>query len=65
MGIGILMMLLYLHLVFAPWKRFRTSVDGGAWPEAAAQLNKIRITVGINLALGLITIIIGSTGRYW
>lgn len=65
MGTGILMLLLYLHLVFAPWKRFRTAVDGGAWPEAAVQLNKIRVTVGINLILGLITIIIGATGRYW
>lgn len=65
MSLGILMMLLYLHLVFAPWKRFRAAVDGGAWPEAAVQLNKIRVTVGVNLALGLITTIIGSTGRFW
>ena len=65
MTTGIVMMLLYLHLVFAPWKRFRTAVDAGAWPEAAVQLNRIRITVGINLILGAITLVIGATGRYW
>lgn len=65
MATGILMMMLYLHLVFAPWKRFRIAVDGGAWPDAAVQLNRIRVTVGINLVLGVITLVIGSTGRYW
>jgi uncharacterized membrane protein len=65
MGIGIIMMLLYLHLFFAPWKRFRTAVDRGAFPDAAKALNQIRMLVGINLTLGVITIIIGGTGRYW
>src|SRR5581483_3688355 len=27
MGVGILMMLLYLHLIFAPWRRFRAALD--------------------------------------
>jgi uncharacterized membrane protein len=65
MGIGIIMMLLYLHLFFAPWKRFRTAVDRGAFPDAAKALKQIRMLVGINLTLGVITIIIGGTGRYW
>jgi uncharacterized membrane protein len=65
MGIGIIMMLLYLHLFFAPWKRFRTAVDRGAFPDAAKALHQIRMLVAINLTLGVITIIIGGTGRYW
>jgi uncharacterized membrane protein len=65
MGIGIIMMLLYLHLVFAPWKRFRTAVDAGTFPEAGKALNQIRMLVGINLILGVITLIAGGTGRYW
>jgi uncharacterized membrane protein len=64
-GIGIVMMLLYLHIMFAPWKRFRAAVDGGAFPEAAKNLNQIRILVGINLILGIITVLIGATGKYW
>jgi uncharacterized membrane protein len=62
---GILMMLLFLHVIFAPWRRFRDAVDRGALPEAAKSLNQIRIIVGINLLLGVLTIVIGGTGRYW
>jgi uncharacterized membrane protein len=65
MGIGIIMMLLYLHLFFAPWKRLRTAVDRGAFPDSAKALHQIRMLVAINLTLGVITIIIGGTGRYW
>lgn len=64
-GIGIVMMALYLHILFAPWKRFRVAVDGGAFPEAAKNLNQIRILVGINLILGVVTLLAGATGRYW
>src|SRR5579871_6603778 len=34
-GLGIVMMLIYLHLFFAPWPRFRTAVDRGVFPDAA------------------------------
>jgi uncharacterized membrane protein len=65
MGIGILMMLIFLHLYFAPWKRFRVALDAGDNAAAAAQLNQIRILVTINLILGLLAAAIGSSGRYW
>jgi uncharacterized membrane protein len=65
MGIGILMMLIFLHLYFAPWKRFRVALDAGDNTAAAAQLNQIRILVTINLVLGLLTAAIGASGRYW
>jgi uncharacterized membrane protein len=65
MTTGIIMMLLYLHLVFAPWRRFRAALDSGALPEAAKSLNQMRMIVGINLLLGALTLIIGGTGRYW
>ncbi len=65
MGIGIVMVLIFLHLFFAPWKRFRAALAAGDNPAAAAQLNQIRILVTINLVLGLVTAAIGSGGRYW
>ena len=65
MGIGILMMLIFLHLYFAPWKRFRVALDAGDNAAAAAQLNQIRILVTINLILGLLTAAIGASGRFW
>jgi uncharacterized membrane protein len=59
------MMLLFLHLFFAPWRRFQRAVDAADFAAAGRQLGQIRLIVTINLVLGLITIIIGSTGRYW
>ena len=64
-GIGILMMLLFLHLYFAPWRRFRTAVAREDWAEGGRQLGQIRRIVTINLILGLIVIAIGGSGRYW
>jgi uncharacterized membrane protein len=64
-GTGILMMLLYLHLFFAPWRRLQKFVQAADWPNAGKQLAMIRKLVAINLALGVITILVGSTGRIW
>lgn len=64
-AVGIVMTLLYLHLVFAPWRRFRQAIDRGAFPEAAKSLNQIRIIVATNLVLGIVTLVIGGTGRFW
>ena len=62
---GILMMLLFFHLFFVPWRRFSRAVDAGALAEAAAALNQIRRIVAINLVLGLLTVAVGASGRFW
>ncbi len=64
-GLGIIMMLAFGHLYFAPWQRFRRAVDGADFATAAAQLNQIRRIVEFNLVLGLIVVVVGATGRYW
>ncbi len=64
-GLGIIMMLLFFHLYFAPWRRFRAAVARQDLPAAAGQLNQIRIIVTVNLLLGLVTVAVGSSGRYW
>lgn len=64
-GLGIIMMLAFFHLYFAPWRRFRTAVDAGDLKAAAPQLNQIRHIVLFNLVLGLIVVVLGGTGRYW
>jgi len=65
MGLGILMMLIYAHLYFAPWRRFRRAVAAGEWPVAAKYIDQIRLLVTINLVLGLITVVVGAAGRYY
>jgi uncharacterized membrane protein len=64
-GLGILMMLLFFHLYFAPWRRFRQAVGREDWAEGGRRLGQIRTIVTINLVLGLIVVAIGSSGRYW
>jgi uncharacterized membrane protein len=62
---GLVMMALFLHLYFAPWRRMQRALDAGDNAAAAQQLGQIRMIVAINLGLGLITSVIGATGRYW
>jgi len=64
-GIGIVMMLLFLHLFFVPWRRFTHAVTGKHFAEAAKNLEQIRRVVAVNLVLGLITIVVGASGRFW
>lgn len=64
-GIGIVMMMLFAHLFFAPWRRFRAAVDASEFSLAAKHLNQIRSIVAVNLVLGLITIVVGASGRFW
>ena len=65
MGIGIVMMLLFFHLFFAPWRRFQAAVGRQDWAEGGRQLGQIRSIVTLNLILGLIVVGIGASGRYW
>jgi uncharacterized membrane protein len=65
MGLGIVMMLLFLHLYFAPWRRFRAAVAQRDWAESGRQLGQIRSIVTINLVLGFVTIAVASGGGYW
>lgn len=63
--LGLIMMALFAHLFFAPFKRLKAAVAAGDTPGAAKQISQIRIIVAINLALGLVTAAIGASGRYW
>lgn len=64
-AVGILMMLIFAHVYFAPWRRFRAAVDGGDAEGGAKHLGLIRRLVTVNLALGLILVALASSGRYW
>jgi uncharacterized membrane protein len=64
-GIGILMILLYLHLYFGPYRRMNEALESNNIEEAARRLGQIRGVVAINMTLGLIVTIVASAGRYW
>ncbi len=63
-GGGILMLIIYLHVFFSPYRRLRHAVIIQDYPLAGAQLNQIRKLVGLNTIIGLLVIIVGSAGRY-
>ena len=62
---GILMMLIFLHVFFAPYRRLNRALASADFETASKALNQIRVLVGVNLILGLITIIVGSAGAYF
>lgn len=63
--IGIVMILIFLHLYFAPYRRLRRAVAASDFASAGEQLAQIRVMVAINLALGLIVIAVAAAGAYW
>ncbi len=63
-GAGIIMVLIYMHVFFIPYRRLRQAVIVQDYPLAGAQLNQIRRMVGINIVIGLSVIVIASAGRY-
>jgi uncharacterized membrane protein len=63
-GIGLVMMALFAHVWFAPFRRLRAAVAAGDWPAGGRQMGQIRLIVGINLVLGLVTIVVAAGGRY-
>lgn len=63
--LGLIMVLLFVFLFHVPWLAFKRAVDQEDVAIAAARLSTIRLIVGVNLALGLLTSAIGASGRYW
>jgi uncharacterized membrane protein len=61
---GYLMMLLFLHVFFAPFRRLKQAVAAGDWQAGARSLAQIRVLVGVNLVLGVVVVAIATGGRY-
>jgi len=63
--LGLIMMLVFFHVFFAPFQRLKRAVAAQNWAEGGTQLGQIRKLIGFNLVLGLLVAVIGSAGRYW
>ena len=64
-GIGWVMNALFIYLFIVPYRAFRAAVEAQDWPTGADRLNVIRRIVATNLVLGLLTAVLGASGRYW
>jgi len=61
--LGVVMMLIYGHVFFAGYKKLKRAVGQQDWKAGGAALAQIRRLIGINLSLGLLTIVVVFVGR--
>ncbi|HYP67288.1 MAG TPA: CopD family protein [Thiobacillaceae bacterium] len=61
--LGAVMMLIFAHVFFAPYKKLKRAVAGQDWKAGGAALGQIRKLIGINLIIGLVTIAVALLGR--
>jgi uncharacterized membrane protein len=63
LALGVVMMLIFAHVFFAPFKKLKRAVGEQNWKVGGAALAQIRMLIGINLSLGLLTIAVVFLGR--
>jgi len=61
---GYLMMLIFMHVFFAPFRRLKRAVAAADWPAGAKSLAQIRMLIAVNLLLGVAIVAVASGGRY-
>ena len=61
--LGVGMMLIFAHVFFAPYKKLKRAVAQEAWSQGAAALGQIRMLIGINLTIGLVTLVVVMVGQ--
>lgn len=62
-ALGVVMALIYGVVRFVFYPRLARAVAAQDWPAGGAAMARIRSWVGINLALGVLTIVIAIAGR--
>jgi len=62
-ALGIVMTLVFAYVVLAPYAALRRAVAAGDWPAGGAAMGTIRRLVGVNLALGVLTLSIAVLAR--
>lgn len=55
-GLGVVMVLVFGHIFFSPWRGLQRAVAAQDWPEGGKRMNQIAMLVKLNLALGWIAI---------
>jgi len=63
-ALGIAMIMIFLHVYFAPYRRLRRAVEARDYAAGGRQLGQIRRLIGVNLLLGIVTVVTAVAGRY-
>jgi uncharacterized membrane protein len=61
-AVGLVMTAIFVYIVFVPFGQLKTAVAAQDWKSGGAALNRIRMLVGANLALGVINVAIAMLG---
>lgn len=56
------MMFIFAHVYFAAYHRLKRYVAAREWPATGKALIQIRRLIGMNLIIGLVTIVIAALG---
>jgi uncharacterized membrane protein len=56
--LGVLMVAIFMHIRFALYKRLSRAVAAADWPAGGAALAQIRTWVSVNLALGVLVLLV-------
>ncbi len=64
-GIGTIMIFIFMHVFFAPYRRLKRHVAEEDWKAGGQALATIRKLVGFNTILGVIVIAVASGGRFF
>ena len=62
-AMGLIMMAIFGHIFFAPFRRLKRAVSEQDWETGGKQLAQIRRMVGINLTIGLMVVVMAGGGR--
>jgi len=60
--LGVVMVLIFAHIRFALYKRLSRAVTAAAWPAGGAALASIRTWVMVNLAIGVVIVLVTQVG---
>lgn len=64
MAIAAIMTIIFVYIFFLPFPNLKKAVTNKNFPEAGKHLARIRHLIHLNLWLGVLTIIIGTAGRF-
>jgi uncharacterized membrane protein len=57
-ALGVLMVAIFMHIRFALYKRLSRAVAASDWPAGGAAMAQIRVWVGVNLAIGVLILLV-------
>lgn len=56
LGLGLVMMAVFGHIYFSPYRRLKQAIQSADWPEGGRRAGQIAMLVKINLGLGWLAI---------